>query len=260
MGRLTSAYLVETVERALFVGGHDVQDDTLLSDSTPAISRPGHSGLLESLATLTHEISSLSSNISSTLPFQNTENRKRKRNDDACETRDFGPANTSDDDCSTCPVITDNLEGLLQAYFSHVQPWIPMIHEATFRSRLQTPDGRQSFAAVLQAINVAALRYVKTSTHEPLSKTHVAAETKKSRRHVILHAMDSMSVENLQALIIIAYTDVSSDSVGLAQTLADYPESWAMAVLTKPGRSLAHLQEQLSIFSYRSKQAIVMLE
>ncbi|CRK40054.1 hypothetical protein BN1723_004680 [Verticillium longisporum] len=34
----------------------------------------------------------------------------------------------------------DVLDGVLRAYFAHVHPWIPMIHEGRFRRRLADPD------------------------------------------------------------------------------------------------------------------------
>ena len=205
--------ILETLERAFFVKGHDIQRGSPVSDPTSALDRPGHAGLLDVLGTLSQELNSLNSNIISALPPR-VESRKRKRNEGTSDSHDLESpgarhaASTSFDDLSSCPVVTDYIDELLHAYFLHVQPWIPMVHEATFRKRLETAAGRQSQAVVLQAMNVAALRYVKTSTDEPLPRAYVAAETEKSRRHVILHAMDCLSMENLQALIIIAHTDV----------------------------------------------------
>lgn len=60
---------------------------------------------------------------------------------------------------------------------------------------------------VIHAIVVAAIRFAHPETHG-LSATDVESQTRKSRSIVVLNAMDSLSVENLQALIIIAFDDV----------------------------------------------------
>lgn len=193
--------------------GRDVQHGSPVPDSTAIFDRPGHASLLDVLGTLSQELNSLNSNIISALP-PHVESRKRKRNEETSEVHDLespearSATSMNIDHLSSCPVVRDHLDGLLHAYFSHVQPWIPMVHEATFRERIQTAHGRQSQAVILQAMIVAALRYVRTSTDDPLPRSYVAAETEQSRRHVILHAMDFLSMENLQALIIIAHTDV----------------------------------------------------
>lgn len=98
-------------------------------------------------------------------------------------------------------------ETLVTAYFSHVHHWIPMIHEATFRLKLHQSNGMQPPLILLHAMVVGALRLLDAK--EIALQTHcVQQEVERSRRLVILKATDSLSVENLQALIIIAFTDV----------------------------------------------------
>jgi hypothetical protein len=61
---------------------------------------------------------------------------------------------------------------------------------------------------VIHAIIVAAIRFAHPEAHG-LSTTDVESQTRKSRSIVVLNAMDSLSVEHLQALTIIAFDDVS---------------------------------------------------
>ncbi|RSM09904.1 hypothetical protein CEP52_003848 [Fusarium oligoseptatum] len=110
-------------------------------------------------------------------------------------------------------VIDEVLDDLIDAYFSHVQPWIPMINMRDFRARAQ--DNRDQVRVVLQAMAVATLRYLEPDG-EPLSPGFVKNETCKLRRTVLLDALDGLTVENLQALIIIAFTDIGDGNLDKA--------------------------------------------
>lgn len=99
------------------------------------------------------------------------------------------------------------LEDIVTAYFNNIQPWIPILHETRFRARIHDQEQRNRLVIVIHAIVVAAIRFAHPETHG-LSATDVELQTRKSRSIVVLNAMDSLSVENLQALIIIAFDDV----------------------------------------------------
>lgn len=100
------------------------------------------------------------------------------------------------------------LEKVVTAYFINIQPWIPILHETRFRARVHDPEQRTRLIIVIHAIIVAAIRFAHPETHG-LSAIEVESQTRTSRSIVVLNAMDSLSVENLQALTIIAFDDVS---------------------------------------------------
>lgn len=100
------------------------------------------------------------------------------------------------------------LENIVTAYFINIQPWIPILHETRFRARVHDPEQRTRLIIVIHAIIVAAIRFAHPEAHG-LSATDVESQTRTSRSIVVLNAMDSLSVENLQALTIIAFDDVS---------------------------------------------------
>lgn len=100
------------------------------------------------------------------------------------------------------------LEAIIDAYFVNVQPWIPLFHETRFRERIHDPRKLSELVVVLHAVVVAAARYVDP-TDSPLSPESVEVLIKKSRNVVLLNAMDSLTIENLQALVILAFSDVS---------------------------------------------------
>ncbi|KAJ4264420.1 hypothetical protein NW762_005620 [Fusarium torreyae] len=111
-------------------------------------------------------------------------------------------------------IVHDLFDELVEAYFDHVQPWIPMINMRGFKERVQE-DTEQRMTIVLQAMAVAALRHVQRNG-QPLEADFAKSETSRLRRCVMLGAMDGLSVENLQALIMIAFTDIGDGNLSRA--------------------------------------------
>lgn len=112
----------------------------------------------------------------------------------------------------------EGLEALLDAYFLKLHPWIPMMHQATFRRRVhetQLPHmdslNRDRLSIVLDAMVVGALHLVdsdKLPQSLSADPSEVQATMEKARRRVLIVATSELSVENLQALVIVAFTDV----------------------------------------------------
>lgn len=101
------------------------------------------------------------------------------------------------------------LDGVLDNYFSQIHPWLPMLHQATFRQRLAEQVYDERLEIILHAMVAAAVRFaIRPDTPESLR--HTLKLTKRSRDWVLLYALRSLSVENLQALSIIAFDDVCS--------------------------------------------------
>ena len=99
------------------------------------------------------------------------------------------------------------LEEIISVYFFLVQPWIPVLHETQFRRRINDAIELPKLVVVLHAILVAAIRFVE-GVERRLSVEDIDRQVQKSRNIVVLSAMEDLSVENLQALIIVAFTDV----------------------------------------------------
>lgn len=96
---------------------------------------------------------------------------------------------------------------MLKSYFNHVHPWIPIIHEGRFRRRLDDDAERDKLHLVLQSMILIASRYIED---EDISNPFLrsADESENHRDWVVSKAMKHLSVENLQALLIIAFNDV----------------------------------------------------
>ncbi|KAL2861956.1 hypothetical protein BJX68DRAFT_273974 [Aspergillus pseudodeflectus] len=104
---------------------------------------------------------------------------------------------------------------LLDAYFDIIHPWIPILHEVRFRSRIAHNPEREACGIILHAILVAALRFVDLKGLiglGPIPQDEVA----RSRDYVVLNAMADLRLENLQALIIVAFTDIGQGETSKA--------------------------------------------
>ena len=100
------------------------------------------------------------------------------------------------------------LNQVLRLYFSHVHPWIPVLHEHRFRRRLTENSEKAKLNLVLHSMTFVALRYID---EEGLARilTRSPGEAEIIRDWIISQAMKEMSVENLQVLVMIAFDDVS---------------------------------------------------
>ncbi|KAF7546542.1 hypothetical protein G7046_g9271 [Stylonectria norvegica] len=99
----------------------------------------------------------------------------------------------------------ERFEALLDAYFTNVHPWIPMIHMATFRRKIKTSERSPNLTLISHAILVGALRFLDLP-EEYRTDCRVEREVERSRNKVILMSMKDLSLRNLQALTIVAFT------------------------------------------------------
>jgi len=101
------------------------------------------------------------------------------------------------------------LQDVITAYFSLIQPWIPILHETQFRRQLHDPHQRKVLAPIVHAMVVAVLRHVD-NLQDRLTQDEIDGILNAARNAVLLTALDRPSVQNLQALIIIAFNNVSN--------------------------------------------------
>lgn len=104
------------------------------------------------------------------------------------------------------------LEAVIDLYFLLVQPWIPIFHERRFRQRLKDPNNKYRLEVVLHAMLVAMLKHVDRR-EITVDLGDIESICERSRKIVILTAMDELHVENLQALVIICFEDVRCSSL-----------------------------------------------
>jgi hypothetical protein len=130
--------------------------------------------------------------------------RKRRRPNDVCAMVEGASptwARSSPEDTVLPP--PDLMSDLIDIYFRNIHPWIPVIHETTFKGKISNAEQSQELVTILHAIASVTARL---SDDVRLSKPDVRMQCElKNRERVILSSMESFSMENLQALIIIAF-------------------------------------------------------
>jgi hypothetical protein len=100
------------------------------------------------------------------------------------------------------------LDAIVDVYFEKIHPWVPLLHEGRFRTRLEDHNERSKSGVVLHALVAITMKHVRFEDYD-IRKSGALRQIRRSRNVVMLSAMDSLSVENLQALILIAFDHVS---------------------------------------------------
>jgi hypothetical protein len=109
-------------------------------------------------------------------------------------------------------------EDIIDSYFRRIHPWISIVHEPSFRSRVQDDVQKEPLQLILRSMTVAAMRFVK-QTNRYLPIAFVEEQTTRARREIILATCHKTSIENLQALLILIYVDMANDDVISASSL-----------------------------------------
>ncbi|KAJ5364918.1 uncharacterized protein N7496_010631 [Penicillium cataractarum] len=94
----------------------------------------------------------------------------------------------------------NTIDVVLQTYFKHIHPWIPLVHETSLRRRLRDPRHRSKLDVLLRAIILVSTRFIQQ--YEAVSDICLAGlSTNQARSLVVSDSMDCLKVENIQALI-----------------------------------------------------------
>lgn len=112
----------------------------------------------------------------------------------------------TDEGYSCSNLDSNEIELLIQAYFSCVHPWIPMIHEGRFRTRLGNEKHQGKLKIIIQAMAFCAARYVEDA--ELSSKLLLPQTQARMKDGIIAAAMKQLTVENSQALVIVSFNEV----------------------------------------------------
>ncbi|KZL65071.1 C6 transcription factor [Colletotrichum tofieldiae] len=102
----------------------------------------------------------------------------------------------------------DVMDSLVEIYFANIHPWIPMLHVRQFRERMRDQAQRPQLSTIFHAMVSLCARFSQDPRLGPPEEKSRYA--KRCRQFVILNSMESFSVENLQALTIIAFDTIGS--------------------------------------------------
>lgn len=100
------------------------------------------------------------------------------------------------------------LTRLVDLYFLRLHPWIPVLHVRTFREEMKDPAKHSKLASIFYAIVSVCARFSidpHFTNHEDLKGL-----CKRCRHTVILRSMETATVQNLQALVIVAFDIIGS--------------------------------------------------
>lgn len=105
----------------------------------------------------------------------------------------------------------DDLEILFDIYFSHLHPWIPMLHQGRLRRRLRDPAERPKLEVVLQAMILISSRFISSDENPAKHSVFIkdASSSEQLRSWIVSNATSAMCLESLQALIMVSFNDVS---------------------------------------------------
>ncbi|KAI0102964.1 fungal-specific transcription factor domain-containing protein [Nemania sp. FL0031] len=120
-------------------------------------------------------------------------------------------------------------DSLVEIYFARIHPWIPVLHVTRFRQSLRIPPERARLKIVLRAIASLCTRF----SNDPRLGDEITRSklVKACRGAVILGSVESLSVENLQALTICAF-----DTIGSGRG----PSAWS--IVGSMARTIEYLQ------------------
>lgn len=127
----------------------------------------------------------------------------------------------------------NTIEDVLQTYFEHVHPWIPLVHETSLRRRFLDTKLRLKLDVLMRAMILVSGRYIQR--HESVSDISLAnLTTEQARSLIVSTAMDCLSVENLQALVICVLNDVRSFYPSHIYLLRDTTHSESCQLIQPP--------------------------
>ncbi|KAF7563529.1 hypothetical protein G7046_g554 [Stylonectria norvegica] len=213
-GAIESIYKrLDILERALFKD--KLQAETQNSSDSPtrgALSPQADEGLTEK-STRRPLVSSCGQQ---TQPINEDENYSQFRHG-----QDPGTKTSSNDhaDDDNPPIPGANtIDAIAALYFSHIHPWIPMINQDRFRQRLRDQAEFQKLLIVVHAMSIAVSSYLP-SGDSVLSTTPLSWSVHRLRKWILTAGMDSLSLENLQGLIILVFNDIGNGNASRAWSI-----------------------------------------
>ncbi|KAF1970022.1 hypothetical protein BU23DRAFT_220158 [Bimuria novae-zelandiae CBS 107.79] len=139
------------------------------------------------------------------------------------------PADVQPLTAPTLPPI-EVVDRLVELYFEEIHPWIPVLHVSETKRKLEDPIQREKLTTVLLAIVSVCLRI--DNSDYARAPHDLKAVCLRYRHAVILRSMETFSVQNLQALVIVSF-DILGSGRG--------PSAWSVV------GSMARTVEQLQL-------------
>jgi hypothetical protein len=130
--------------------------------------------------------------------------KKRKRGG----SRNGGQTPTDGNEAPSSLPSDEILSATIDVFFSSTHHWIPFLHPFRFRRDIEDSHKRTKLELILHAIVYASMHRLDLENLN-IEQSDIDRQVELSRNTVILNALDSLTIENVQALIIVASTAVS---------------------------------------------------
>lgn len=115
------------------------------------------------------------------------------------------------DPFSTASKLISNpyvLKIVIETYFSNIHPWIPCIHQSRFEQRLKDSFEGPKLQVLINAMISSTVKHLSAAELN-INSDELASLENTARDQAMHSAMGSLSVENMQALIILSFDHVS---------------------------------------------------
>lgn len=130
--------------------------------------------------------------------------------DPATETLSRRHVPLSDPFSTASKLISDPyvLEMVIGTYFSNIHPWIPCVHQSRFEQRLKDSSEGPKLQVLINAMISSTVKHL-SAAELSINPDELASLENTARDQAMHSAMGSLSVENMQALIILSFDHVS---------------------------------------------------
>lgn len=103
------------------------------------------------------------------------------------------------------PTLSPHLLAVIfRTYFAVIHPWIPCVHQSRFEERLQKHAEGPKLKALIDSMVSCTIKHL-TAGELSISAHELTELRDAARERAMQRAMSSLSVENMQALIILAF-------------------------------------------------------
>lgn len=111
---------------------------------------------------------------------------------------------TTGDPCALRP-LPNGIEDVMEVYFRYIHPWVPVLHPSKFVKRAHDSSRSDGVTMILRAMVAVTARHMRNQDTEATTLIQYATEC---RQRAIAEAIQSNTIEALQALILVAFDTV----------------------------------------------------
>jgi len=219
------------VERALSINHDQGSSHLSFSPASSAsagifanVNQQNPAPVLGALSSLTEELRGLASTIASTQRHilqqpadEDVVYRKRPRTDVPDTTRvtstPMREAHTHSHE-----EIVSLWDDVIESHFRFVHPWISTLHDPSIRKALHAAPRNEPLPLIFQAMVVSSLRFVRRGGMVSSATSHVE-HTSRARHEILASVTEHVSIESLQALLLLIYTELADDNAFRASSL-----------------------------------------